>query len=376
MFLSKGGPIGGSQRQLLYLLDHLGKNYEPIVVCPLAGELTRELAARQIECREFPLPPWRKWRTRLRRRSALRRLLEICRTSRGRLVHCSDLWMHGYAAALRQHSRIPVILHVRAPVSPRDVDKHSLRSADALIAISDRIRADLLNAGLSPETVTVIRDSVDTDLFHPGAGEGLLQRQYHADDVLKIGLVGRIQPTKRQLDFLSAVRRMSEHRKDLCVFLIGPVKDPDYANRIRRDVSSLPPSVRVRLTGQTDRLPAILSELDFLVTLTGGSVIYEALACETPVISAFFTRPENACILRHNETGLLVPDESIEQLADAMLRLAADPQQRQTLGRQGRRRVIEELSPRRLAKTVETLYDSLLRSAAPSDKSDVVPKDD
>ena len=65
--------------------------------------------------------------------------------------------------------------------------------------------------------------------------------------------------------------------------------------------------------------------------------LMEALAVETPVIaSAISGIPE---LVEDGVTGVLVPPGDPQALAAALARLAADPEQRARLGRQGREQV-------------------------------------
>jgi len=54
-------------------------------------------------------------------------------------------------------------------------------------------------------------------------------------------------------------------------------------------------------------------------------------------------------LVRHEETGLLVPSDDADALADAVARLAADPDLRGRLGAAGRRLVEQQHDQRRNA---------------------------
>ena len=74
---------------------------------------------------------------------------------------------------------IPSVLHVRTPVSVDDVHKHGCAKATALIAISRRVRRNLLEAKISPQKIVRINDSVDLKAFCPaGHVPNSLRQQY------------------------------------------------------------------------------------------------------------------------------------------------------------------------------------------------------
>jgi glycosyltransferase involved in cell wall biosynthesis len=71
-----------------------------------------------------------------------------------------------------------------------------------------------------------------------------------------------------------------------------------------------------------------------------GVAVLEASACELPVVvSDAGGLPE---VVVHGETGLVVPRDDVQLLAQALRRLHDDPALRQQLGRAGRERVLRE----------------------------------
>lgn len=64
-------------------------------------------------------------------------------------------------------------------------------------------------------------------------------------------------------------------------------------------------------------------------------------------------------IVRDGETGIVVKDEP-DNLAEAILLMAADEQRRRRWGRAARRRMIQRFSPERQAQDVITVYEELL----------------
>ncbi len=152
---------------------------------------------------------WRSFPAGLFRYIDAMRLARFARKHHVSLIHSSDLWLNGYLTCTARRIDVPSVLHVRTPLSTRCVHKHRCDDADSLIAISRRVRSNLLNAGIAREKITVINDSVDIDLFSPQpSAANILNRQFPQTQGLRIGLVGRIEPFKRQLDFLRAAERI------------------------------------------------------------------------------------------------------------------------------------------------------------------------
>jgi glycosyltransferase involved in cell wall biosynthesis len=60
------------------------------------------------------------------------------------------------------------------------------------------------------------------------------------------------------------------------------------------------------------------------------------------------------------KTGLLVPPEAPEPMADAIAALLGDPVRARAMGEAGRRRAVERFDVRRVAREVGQIYDELL----------------
>jgi glycosyltransferase involved in cell wall biosynthesis len=69
---------------------------------------------------------------------------------------------------------------------------------------------------------------------------------------------------------------------------------------------------------------------------------------------------ENASVIRHNETGLLVPPGDSDALADALINLLNDPARARALGDAARERAWREQTWQMQAGMVETIYDAVV----------------
>lgn len=367
LFLSRGGNIGGSQKQLEYLAEDIQQHFDPVVVCSSKGPFVDKLQAEGIAARVMPLRPWRKLSNILVRYLDARRLLRLARVNKVDLIHGSDLWLSGYLLRIAQKLGVPSVLHVRTPVTSQQVRKHRFAEATAIVAISRRVRRNLLEAGIAEQRITLIDDAIDVELFRPALqSTNVLRREFPHGRRFQIGLVGHIRPAKKQLEFLLAVEHFCRTTDgNATFFVIGEVHSQTYLKELHRFIKKHHLEDRVIFTGNRRDMPEVLNALDVLVSLSGGSVMFEGMACGKCVVSAGFTSREDAVHLRDGETGILIDSPQPEALSTELHKLLKNPQLRADLGRRARQWVEEKLDRRQMAAAMQKLYAELLDARLP-----------
>jgi len=364
LYLSRGGSIGGSQRQLYYVITNLDRSgYKPIVVCPKDGKFVAQLRDSGIETHVFPLRPWRKFPAGLRRYLDAERLSRLARDNEVSLVHSSDLWLNGYLIWVAGRLKIPSILHVRTPILPKDVRKHRCSRATSIVAISRHVKKDLLRAGICPEKILQIDDAVDIEAFRPmEVQEDVLRRDFSRVGRVRVGIAGRIEPGKQQLDFLKAAEQIvCRFTRNVIFFVIGDIHSRSYFEKISQFVNKNGLKRHVCFTGGREDMPQVLGSLDILVSLSGGSVMFEAMACGKPVISARFSTQENSVHIQDGRTGVLVSSKEISALVQALMRLIEEPELRMQIGQEARKWAENTFSHIRMAAKTQRLYKRLLQ---------------
>ncbi|MHC4123780.1 MAG: glycosyltransferase [Planctomycetota bacterium] len=117
LYLSRSGTMGGSQRQLYYLVTSLAQTYEPIVVCPENGQFVDKLKDEGIATHILQMHPWRKFSAGLYRYLDADRLTRFAKKNQVALVHSSDLWLSNYMVWVARKLQIPSVLHIRTTIA-------------------------------------------------------------------------------------------------------------------------------------------------------------------------------------------------------------------------------------------------------------------
>lgn len=221
-------------------------------------------------------------------------------------------------------------------------------------------RTALISLGIRAERITLIPGSgVDTDSLQPLP---------EPTGPITFGFAGRLLADKGIRTLIEAHRivRMRGHGYNLII-----AGNPDPAN---------PASVALDEVQQWIKRPGItwLGHVNNIVSLwqschsavlpsyregLPGSLL-EAAACGRALIATDV--PGCREIVIHGKTGLLVPLEDPEALADAMIQLAEMAKLRGDLGSAARELVVSKLSAKIIGSSIVRLYDQLSLDASVS----------
>ncbi|MCU1657159.1 MAG: glycosyl transferase family 1 [Pseudonocardiales bacterium] len=251
-------------------------------------------------------------------------------------------------------------------------ERQAYETADAIVAVSYGMRADVLDAYpfVDPAKVHVIHNGIDTTLYAPDPAEDVLA-QYGIDPARPFAIfVGRITRQKGLAHLLAAAADF-----DPGVQLVLCAGAPDTAE-IAAETEAAVTSLSAKRSGVVwihDMLPRpqltqLLTHATVFVCPSVyeplGIVNLEAMACETAVVaSAIGGIPE---VVADGLTGLLVPrvavtdDEFEAGLAEAVNALCADPPRAAAMGAAGRERAVREFGWDAIAHRTVELYQSLL----------------
>jgi glycogen synthase len=310
------------------------------------------------------------------------------------LVHCHTWYSHLGGLLVQRAYAIPLVVTVHSlePLRPwkREqlgggydlsswVERTALEAADAVIAVSQGTRDDVLaHFTVAEDRVHVIHNGIDADFFAPDAATDALVQHGIDPGVPYLLFVGRITRQKGIVHLVHAIRHLAPGIG--VVLAAGQPDTPELAAEVEAGVEA----------AQRDRanvvwIPQMLGREEIRQLYSHAAVfvcpsVYEpfgiinleAMACARPVVAAAVGGiPE---VVVDGETGVLVPvelraDEPMTpvdperyagDLADAVNALMADPARRAAMGAAGRRRAVEQFSWSSIADQTVSLYDKLV----------------
>lgn len=224
-------------------------------------------------------------------------------------------------------------------------------------AISDSTRDDLVERGIARDRIAVVYPGVDTARFTPASGRGR--------DAGRFVYIGRLKRYKGVEHLIDAVALARAAGREISVDIAG---SGDDRPRLERIAAARGVTGAVRFLGFVDEATK-LSLLRRAVANVfpspkegWGITVMEAAACGTPSVAS--DAPGLRDSVRDGRTGLLVPHGDATALAEAMLRLADNPDLVETMGVAARAHA-ERLSWDAAAGMVETHLRELVAGTIP-----------
>jgi len=215
-------------------------------------------------------------------------------------------------------------------------------------------RATIERLGVNGARIAVIAGSgVDTDAMVPLPEPA---------EPVTLAFVGRLVESKGIRTLLAAHERLGQRGRDIRLLIAGL---PDPANP-----TSIPPQEieawsrrpKVKVLGFVEDIRSLWVSAHIAVLPSHREglplSLLEAAACGRPLVAT--NVPGCREIACPGVNALLVPLDDPQALADAIDRLALDPQLRRTFGKAGRELVELKFSSRRIGRDVVTLYRRLL----------------
>jgi glycosyltransferase involved in cell wall biosynthesis len=184
-------------------------------------------------------------------------------------------------------------------------------------------------------------------------------------DLVKVGLIGRISPWKGQDIFLQAAAIVRRQFPNVLFEIIGSALfgEREYEAYVRKLCTDLELEDCVEFLGFVNNVQEYIDKLNVVVHASTigepfGQVVVEGMAAGKPIVA---TRgggiPE---IVVDGESGLLVPMRDPTALAEAICTLLSDPARAVAMGKYGQQRVLDHFKIEKTAANVTDFYREVL----------------
>jgi glycosyltransferase involved in cell wall biosynthesis len=232
---------------------------------------------------------------------------------------------------------------------------------DQLLAVGDKVRQDLLQVGVGK--------SEKFGLMPPGLAIGTLPDKNKSRESfgltlqqLQCAFIGRVTQIKRPDRFLDVVAEIKKRGVDLGFFVAGDGEWLKYSNA-RIAVEDLP----VTVLGWQSDIEKVLAAADIVVLTSDNegtplSLIQAGMARLPVVTTNVGSVPE---VVLNNTTGIIT-NLDVNQIADALEKLAKNAGLRATMGAAAQEFTLANFGVKRLVDDHEELYKKLLTNRAKS----------
>lgn len=238
------------------------------------------------------------------------------------------------------------------------LERRLSRLSRTIINVSASQSAEGLGLRLfkAEQNAVVINGIAPEELAQATAGS-LVRREtlgLTTDDVV-LGCISRFDPIKRLDVLLATVERLVGRLPRVALLLVGAGPEED---RIRRLTLDMGLQGRVLFTGFLENPGRVYPALDLYVTASHKEglplSLVEAMCAGLAVVATDV--PGHRDVVVHGKTGLLVPPDDSDALADAIVSLMSDPARRSAMGEAGRRRALEEFGTRLMVDATTAIY--------------------
>ena len=355
----------GTQKQLLEIIRRLDRDsFSPLLICLWESEWMRE---NTLPCPCTTLGYQGFVKTSFPR--VIKKLAHLVREEKIQIIQTffeDSIFVAFFAGLILNPS--PILLSSRRDMGLGKESQpwyHGLyamilplvnRRFAGIIANSEQIKLYVAERErTSQKKIKVIYNGISIPK-QPSCPPALLVKQ---NRTVWLGVIASLTPVKRH-DLL--IRAMAELRKkissmDFKVVLLG---DGGEQEHLKKMVDEMCLGDYVFFEGAVKDVPAYLYNIDIGILCSDreglSNAIMEYMACGVPVVA---TAVGGNVELVDRTNGILVPPGDHLALADALEQLLRNPELRRTLGKEGKRKILENFSWDKSMHELEHYYHSL-----------------
>ncbi|WP_303921592.1 glycosyltransferase family 4 protein [Draconibacterium sediminis] len=250
----------------------------------------------------------------------------------------------------------------------RRIENYNLKRADLFVVVSQVLKDQLCDKGIQKDKILVNPNGVDPEKFNPEISAKELIKKHSLEDKTIIGFIGTFGVWHGVENLLEAyillLKKNPDYRNTTKLMLIG---DGKLMFQVKNRIEEENISDNVIVTGLVPQNegPKYLSCCDILCAPTkpnpdgsrffgSPTKLFEYMAMGKAIVSSDIEQQGE--ILEHQKDAILTKPGDVSSLAEGITQLLEDSLLRDTLGRNARKKVIENYT---WEKHTRKILDSL-----------------
>jgi glycosyltransferase involved in cell wall biosynthesis len=286
------------------------------------------------------------------------KIRRICKKNSIDIIH-SDYERDGFLCGLATYGiKTKSVWHVRV-TKRNNLDDMNYKLNDKLICISEGARKRFVDNEDYKEKTTVIYNGVDCNLFSPVSDrKGMKLELGMQSDKFTVLFVGQMKIGKGIYEIIDAAKFLPEVEFVLLGEFLNDDEKSNWLNTVEKEKVS-----NINWFGQKQEIHKWMQAADCLILPSHegaegmGRVVFEAMACGTPPVGSNISGVSEAIT---DESGILVPEQNAELLADAIHKLKSDAELWNKLSEASRRRALDTFDIKIHANNVLNIYSGLV----------------
>lgn len=282
------------------------------------------------------------------------------------VVHTHHATAHAVTLlALTGMGSPPLVVSRRVSFPPRrnpfSIWKYGSSRIKAYTVVSQAVKETLASRGVKAEKIHVVYSALDPVRFSKSnVGQKVRVPLGFGEKGKVVGKLANYSPWKGHRVFLQAAKICLASDPALKFILIG-----NHTEELGPYVHSLGIGHSVKILGYRTDVPELLSAMNVSVNaaiqgegLSGA--MRESLMLGVPVVATDVSG--NREIVRHNQTGILVPPGNAQALAQAILKSLASPGDAKAMAEKGRQWVLQNATAEKMTADTLRVYETVIRA--------------
>lgn len=352
LYLHAGAEMYGADIVLLELLKGLHKNkIEPYVILPCNGPLVEKFKENDIEVEVIDYPILRrkhfnpmgmvKYLKDYFKYS--KKIAQIAKKRKIDIIHTNTAAvLEGIYIKKKIKSKLVWHIH-EIIVKPKFVHYFLSylisKNAEQVITVSEAVKDHLNSTGyFKDNNIKVIYNGVDNKIFNKENKTNYIRREFNIpDEALIVGMIGRVNAWKGQVDFLEAMDYVLKENENVYAMLVGGVFEGEEwrKSELENKIKSMENNDRIIFSDYRKDTPNIHALYDIFVLPSINpdplpTVVLESMASSTPIVGY---RHGGICeMVKENENGLLVEVRNVRDLSQSISKLILNERMRNSFG--------------------------------------------